>query len=103
MCDRVQRHVCRCCSHPTSPRRRRGGLLLPAPVQEQKGLPGSGPTEPCTNRHTHGTSMMDTKMSSITLLASELKDGDYERPSIPHQNKLLGLRAPAFNWIDRCE
>lgn len=44
---------------------------------------------------THVTSMMDTKMSSITLLASELKDGDYERPSVPHQNKLFGLRAPA--------
>lgn len=52
---------------------------------------------------THVTSMMDTKMSSITLLVYELKDGDYERPSVPHQNKLLGLRAPAFNWIDRCE
>lgn len=52
---------------------------------------------------THATSMMDTKMSSITLRASELKDGDYERPSVPRQNKLLGPRAPAFNWIDRCE
>lgn len=44
---------------------------------------------------THVTSMMDTKMSSITRLASELKDSDYERPSVPHQNKLFGLRAPA--------
>lgn len=53
--------------------------------------------------NTHATTVMDTKTSSITPLASELKDGDYERPSVPHQNKLLGLRAPAFNWIDRCE
>lgn len=53
--------------------------------------------------NTRVTCVMDTKMSSITLPASKVKDADYERPSVPHQNKLLGLRAPAFNRIDRCE
>lgn len=53
--------------------------------------------------NTRVTRVMDTKMSSITLPASEVKDADYERPCVPHQNKLLGLRGPAFNRTDRYE
>lgn len=89
-------------------------LILPIP---EGGKEASSCQHQCRNRKvcqavvplspaqidTRVTSMMDTKISSITPFASELKDGDYERPSVPHQNKLLGLRAPAFNWIDRCE
>lgn len=52
--------------------------------------------------NTRVTCVMDAKMSSITLPGG-LKDADYERPSVPPQNKLLGLRAPAFNRIDRYE
>lgn len=39
--------------HPTYPKKRGGGLFLPAPEQEGKGLPGSGPAGPCADTSTH--------------------------------------------------
>lgn len=55
MCDRVWSSVRRRLAHPTCPTRRGECPVPPAPEWEAKGLPGNGPTGPCTHTHTHKT------------------------------------------------
>lgn len=54
-------------AHPTCPARRGEGRSLPEPERGERVPPGSGPAEPCTNRHTRTHIMHDQHQREAQL------------------------------------